>query len=398
MTLISCYLLLNQEINLSKHFRMLVIIALCLSVFLRIESFILGCALMLPLVILQKPPFQKLLQLAPAAILAVLLVITLNIDWTTRDADYNAMREYQFVILDYEIELSNDYQQTNDSITLAAALAFFLNDPERINPEFLSKYLPVMDKNPLHIKDYLLKTDFSLGALQAKYNRLGFRYVLLWVLLGLFVLVLWFTKHIEVRVVLLYLYFLAVLLTIFLLMKMENRIILPAFIGFFLILYSNLKRARPVYAFTLISFSIFFFLPNTKYQELRDRYASYEKVFAKTSTLDDEAVLVFDMHGVVWYGRKLFDNYPINRKVFSLDNALLFYTPEYKAQVSKNFANKNSATIYASFINKKYYLIGDNSRAELIHNYFRQVYGIDAELHIFDRIDNYNTIFQLKSL
>jgi hypothetical protein len=391
------FLLLHGKITLSPWLRTVVIFGLCLSVFVRIESFILGTALMVPLVFIYPESIKKIINILPAVALSLVLMVLLNYDWTERDAEYNDIREFQFVLLDYEVEENTNYSNKKDSIAMAAAHAFFLNDPAIINTALLAKYLPVLDKNPLHLNEYLFKTDFSLQSFKEKYYRLDFKYIMLWILLGLYIVTLKIHGRISNKLMAFSILYLSILCCIFLFMKMENRILLPTFTGLFLVIFTHTKIPSWHLVFYLIVLLVFHNLDSSKYKEIQERYASYMQIALLESELDTEAILVFDMHGVVWLGRKPFENIHFKHLLFSLDNALLFFTPEYKKYADKIFGEVSSSIVYAKFTDQNIYLIGMPPRIQIIHNYFTQVYGIHAELFIFEYVDKYNTIYQLKT-
>jgi hypothetical protein len=272
----SSFLLLSSPPTISNKKLILLQLLLCLSVFLRIESFFLGSFLMLLTVVINAAYVRNLKLLLPSLTVALLLSILLNVDWTPRDKQYNEIRPYQFILLDFETKQDGTFDSEEDSLTMEVAQLFFLNDEQRIDKDFFSKYLVLMDKNPLHLKNFITQTNFSKQAFENKLKRINFRYLLWWGLAAGFLAYLFYTKDTSKKLYVVFILYSFILLGIFVLMKMENRILLPASIG--LLFLFLLAKPKPILIYSSILITgLFLSLPNAKYQELEQRCSTRKK-------------------------------------------------------------------------------------------------------------------------
>jgi hypothetical protein len=272
----SSFLLLSSPPTISNKKLILLQLLLCLSVFLRIESFFLGSFLMLLTVVINAAYVRNLKLLLPSLTVALLLSILLNVDWTPRDKQYNEIRPYQFILLDFETKQDGTFDSEEDSLTMEVAQLFFLNDEQRIDKDFFSKYLVLMDKNPLHLKNFITQTNFSKQAFENKLKRINFRYLLWWGLAAGFLAYLFYTKDTSKKLYVVFILYSFILLGIFVLMKMENRILLPASIG--LLFLFLLAKPKPILIYSSILITgLFLSLPNAKYQE-EQRFQTYAQL------------------------------------------------------------------------------------------------------------------------
>jgi hypothetical protein len=76
---------------------------------------------------------------------------------------------------------------------------------------------------------------------------------------------------------------------------------------------------------------------------------------------------------------------------------MLFMTPEYKDYMFELFGTSNTGDLMNILKDRPDVLfMGDVKRAKIINNYFNEVYGFNFKLHIFDKLDDLTSIYELK--
>ena len=379
-------LLLKKEKELNFDIFVLQIL-LSLSVFLRIESFLLSVLLMTSFVLVNKDFSRNIKFLIPSFTLSIVLSILLNINWTERDRKYNELRPFQFSLLDLEIKQKIPFENSKDSITMEASKSFFLNDPENINVVFFQKYLLPQDKNPFHFFNFITQTDFSFSALKIKFSRTQGRYYL-FLFLGLFFALLSESNDKRKKSLFIFLFSISLLFGVLILFKMENRVLFPSSFGILLLITHN-NAIKSKLIFFYLTILVFIATPDLKYEELCKRYTEIEKTHDIIDALPNDKIIFYDLNLTVWEGRKPFEQWNTEKKIVSIDNALLFMTDEYKETMISLFHTSETNRIIQNSINEKNYVFfGEIKRALLIKMYMEKVYMKPLNLEILERFSN----------
>jgi hypothetical protein len=372
-------------------------ILLAAFMLIRYETFPLVLLLILPVIFLtQQTLIRSFAILAIPFVLFIIYTVFFNYPLNNEAKAYLQFRKYQFTLIDYNTSTTSGFANMNDSLSIAVARQAFWNDPEILNSNLYSHYLPSMDKNSQSAINYLQNTDYTWQSLRLKIKKLDWRYCIL-ILLPLFFIgqTIFFGRAAFFKILIVTGYYGLLLFLITLFLKIEPRILFSFFICYTLVSIYTLIKCRAFTAYTLISTGIIFLcfdiLVSGKVNQLRnvDSEITRFAMQLKDSKNIENKLLLFDLQTFTRTGMRLFERPQFDGlRTFSLDNGILFMYEGYEKDCSKYFGTANTPQIMKKIgaANNNYLWIGALPRTKMIVDYFRTVHQIPLQYKTLSKL------------
>lgn len=354
-------------------------IALALTVFVRTEVFFYALFLMVPLLAMtyRQMPWRVLF-LPVLTTLLLWWMATLHL--TPEDRQYEALRPYQFSVLDYSATSGkNHFDSPADSAAILAVQHYFLNDPAVIQPSLLSKYYVPLDKTPRFFAAQLLVALRNMGLLQRKVIHLHGYYgwaVLLVLLCGIGAGV---SKQ-GLKALATGLYFVAYLGVILLLLKIENRILYPALLALLLTLLSLVPYKRWLYAALFLVGVVLCRQVVVARQPMVQQARQLEGLRQQMHRLSGlrSVLYVCDLAVLTQSGlRPLEEPFHRGLRVFSIDNGPMFLNAAYGADAQRLLGTAQTTEAMRQIAKHPecYVWVGTAQRLRMLQLYFKEVHG-----------------------
>jgi hypothetical protein len=366
-----------------------IIIGLCIRIEGGALSIIFICLVYL---VLSKKSLVQFAKLAIIILPVVLLYTRVNTPMNLKEAEYIQLRPYQFSLWDFNKDQNIDFKSTKDSTIFNSSVQFFLSDKNKMSPENF-KEIGVLknDKSPTDFFNTLRQKKLDTSQLHLNiYKQLLYSFFAI-----SFIFIVIFSRQ-KIHVVFIWISGFATLLIIWVLMKMELRIIEPFIV--FILLYSiyigqihiekRNQKASMIFSILFVLVSILNLYQYYLYQKTISN--NMGKTMAYLNNLPENSKIIVNLHPLVSWNNTVLKKNPIleNNHLLSIDNGLFFLQKYYDQYLIELYGSSDYKIVFKKIADDhSTYFVSDSYRMKLLSDYSLYVYGIKWN---FTKIKKFN--------
>lgn len=404
-------LLLDDEKKRGNGYYIFLILPCIFSIYYRYEALPFSLLLLIPVIICR---FNKIVHKKSLVFLLISFVplhYLFNYSDSPEDIEYKKFRAYQFSLFDYKDLDGVKLKKGQHAKALELAGHAYINDEYILDIIFSGEYIAKKDKSISNICEYYKSLKLAPEFLIKKSQNLDIAYFLYFInIVMTFVLSTWNRDALRKSAI----YFFYVILFLFfvlLIMKLEKRIVLPAFIVIMMIgLYNNKDHRLSVEIFLFTS--VLLMIPQLNanreiYKNMQTRYESFRSYKEVVKSLSKDKIVLIDLNYITDDGLKLsFFRPEDDFDIFSIDNGTLFFNDKYKIKAKRLWGTDKNHEILKKIADDESVLwAGRESRLDELLSFYKDVYHTNLGYvrmikNDGDSTAHYNgfNVFQIKKL
>jgi hypothetical protein len=366
-----------------------IIIGLCIRIEGGALSIIFICLVYL---VLSKKSLVQFAKLAIIILPVVLLYTRVNTPMNLKEAEYIQLRPYQFSLWDFNKDQNIDFKSTKDSTIFNSSVQFFLSDKNKMSPENF-KEIGVLknDKSPTDFFNTLRQKKLDTSQLHLNiYKQLLYSFFAI-----SFIFIVIFSRQ-KIHVVFIWISGFATLLIIWVLMKMELRVLEPflLIILLFSIYIGQLQIEKRDHKITIL-FSLLIIIASAlnsfQYYSYQKSIAiNMDKTIAYLNDLPENSKIIVNLLPLVYWNNTVLKKDPVlkNKQLLSIDNGLFFLQNNYEKYLIELYGSSEYEIVFKKIADdNSTYLVSDSKRMNLLSNYAQQVYGIEWKYSIIKKFN-----------
>jgi hypothetical protein len=366
-----------------------ILLGLCI----RIEGGILSIIFIsLIYFIISKKSKVQFIKLVIIILPVILLYARVNTPMNQQESEYINLRPYQFSLWDFNKNQKIVFKSTIDSTIYYTSLNFFLSDKTKMNPEYF-KEIGVLknDKSP---------TDFLRTINQKKIDTPQlhidiYKQLLYFTIIVSFLFIVLFSTQ-KRQAVIIQISGLLTLLAVWILMKMELRVLEPflLIILLFSIYIGQLQIEKRDHKITIL-FSLLIIIASAlnsfQYYSYQKSIAiNMDKTIAYLNDLPENSKIIVNLLPLVYWNNTVLKKDPVlkNKQLLSIDNGLFFLQSNYEKYLIELYGSSEYEIVFKKIAeDNSTYLVSDSKRMNLLSNYAQQVYGIEWKYSIIKKFN-----------
>ncbi|HUH75710.1 MAG TPA: hypothetical protein VLZ75_15045 [Chitinophagales bacterium] len=342
--------------------------------------------------ILSKKSKVQFIKLAIVILPVILFYARVNTPMNLQESKYIQLRPYQFTLWDFNKNQNIVFKSTIDSTIYYTSLNFFLSDKTKMNPEYF-KEIGVLknDKSP---------TDFLRTINQKKIDTSQlhidiYKQLLYFTIIVSFLFIVLFSTQ-KRQAVIIQISGLLTLLAVWILMKMELRVLEPflLIILLFSIYIGQLQIEKRDHKITIL-FSLLIIIASAlnsfQYYSYQKSIAiNMDKTIAYLNDLPENSKIIVNLLPLVYWNNTVLKKDPVlkNKQLLSIDNGLFFLQNNYEKYLIELYGSSEYEIVFKKIAeDNSTYLVSDSKRMNLLSNYAQQVYGIEWKYSIIKKFN-----------